>query len=49
MSREAYNYKRKAVSAAKDLCYSTETINKLKSAQSVAEIERIMITERRSR
>lgn len=46
MSRTTYNYKRKAISVAKDLCYSDEIISRLKSAQTEAEITQIMKTAR---
>jgi hypothetical protein len=46
MSRESYNYKRKAVSAAKDLGYSKEIVNLLKKATSEIEIARIMKSAR---
>jgi hypothetical protein len=47
MSRETYNYKRRAVSTAKDLCYSEETISRLKSATTEIEIIRIMTNARK--
>ena len=38
---------KKAIDTAKDLCYPREVINKLKEAQSEAEIEQIMIGARK--
>lgn len=46
MSRDFYNYKRKVISAAKDLHYDSLTINKLKAATNEEEIARIMTTAR---
>ena len=42
MKRELYLEKRKAKTAAKDLKYSNEVIDKIDSAKSVEEIIRIM-------
>lgn len=41
------NYKRKALTAAKELGYDNEVVEKIKSAKSDAEIERIMNTARK--
>lgn len=46
MSKETYNYKRQAIRTARDLFYPEEVIQKLKTAQSVSEISRIMKTAR---
>ena len=48
MSREEYNYKRRAIKAAKELCYKPEVINLLREAQNEKEVERIMVTARKS-
>lgn len=48
MSKETYNYKRKAISAAKDLCYPKNVIDKLQAATTDIEIERIMSTARKA-
>lgn len=42
MKRELYLEKRRAKTAAKDLKYSNEVIDKIDSAKSVEEIARIM-------
>lgn len=47
MSREAYNYKRRAITAAKDLLYPNSVITRLQSATTVSEIEKIMIQARK--
>lgn len=47
MSRETYNYKRHAISIAKDLLYPSEVIEKLKEAYTENEICRIMTTARK--
>lgn len=47
MSREFYNYKRRIISAAKDLCYDALTINQLKAATNEEEIARIMTNARK--
>lgn len=47
MSISTYNYKRKAISAAKDLRYPEEVITQLKSATTETEITRIMNTARK--
>ena len=36
------NYRKQAMIAAEDLCYSNEVIEKIKAAKSDVEIERIM-------
>lgn len=41
MSREMYNYKRTAITTARDLCYSDEVI-KIHNAKTENEISRIM-------
>lgn len=46
MSRDLYNYKRKATTAAKDLCYDISVISRIANATSIAEIARIMKTAR---
>ena len=46
MSKEFYDYKRRVVSAAKDLQYDSLTINQLKAATNEKEIARIMTTAR---
>lgn len=46
MSKEFYDYKRRVISAAKDLHYDSLTINKLKAATNEEEIARIMTTTR---
>ncbi len=42
MSREMYNYKRKAVRIAKDFRYTTEIIEAIYNAKTENEISRIM-------
>ena len=46
MSREMYNYKRKAIRTAKDLFYPQSVILRLQSATTESEIARIMKTAR---
>ena len=46
MSREMYNYKRKAIRTAKDLFYPESVILRLQSATTESEIARIMKTAR---
>ena len=46
MSREMYNYKRKAIRTAKDLLYPQSVILRLQSATTESEIARIMKTAR---
>lgn len=46
MSREMYNYKRKAIRIAKDFRYTTETIEAITNAKSESEITRILKTAR---
>lgn len=46
MSREMYNYKRKAVRIAKDFKYGDKTIKALSNAKSESEITRILKTAR---
>lgn len=48
MSREAYNYKRTAIVAAKELGYNNSVIAKLELAQTVSEIKQIMVSARHS-
>ena len=47
MSREEYAYKRRAITVAKDLCYSEKVINKLRNAKSEKEITTIMCKARK--
>ena len=42
MSKETYNYKRTAITTAKDLCYSDEVIAQLHNAKTDMEISNIM-------
>lgn len=49
MSRETYNYKQKAIAAAKQLYYAQSVIERLKAATTETEISRIMKTARESR
>ena len=42
------NYKKRAMIAAKELCYDNEAIEKIKASKSVAETERIMNTARKN-
>ena len=46
MSRETYNYKRQAITIAKQLFYSESVITLLQSATTENEIARIMKTAR---
>ena len=46
MSREEYNYKRIAITTAKDLFYPQSVILRLQSATTESEIARIMKTAR---
>lgn len=46
MSRDLYNYKRKATTAARDLCYDVSVISRIANATSITEIARIMKTAR---
>lgn len=46
MSREMYNYKRKAIRIAKDFRYTTETIEAIANAKTENEITRILKTAR---
>lgn len=46
MSRETYNYKRKAIVTARDLFYPQSVISRLQSATTESEIARIMKTAR---
>ena len=46
MSREAYNYKRQAITTAKELYYPKSVILRLQSATTESEIARIMRTAR---
>lgn len=46
MKNEFKNYKREAIEAAEDLCYSKDTIVKLNHAKSTIELTNIMTTER---
>ena len=47
MSKDAYNYKRYAIKAAKELCYSQTVIEKLELATTEIEIEHIMNNARK--
>lgn len=42
MSREMYNYKRTAITTARDLCYSDEVIIQIHNAKTENVISRIM-------
>lgn len=42
MSRKMYNYKRTAITTARDLCYSDEVIIQIHNAKTENEISRIM-------
>lgn len=42
MSKETYNYKRTAITTARDLCYSDEVIMQIHNAKTENEISRIM-------
>ena len=42
MSKEAYNYKRTAITTARDLCYSDEVMIQIHNAKTENEISRIM-------
>lgn len=46
MSRETYNYKRKAIKAAKELLYPSCVIEALQNATTERELSRIMRTAR---
>lgn len=46
MSRDTYNYKRRAISIARQLGYKIDTIEKLLKATTDSEIARIMRTAR---
>ena len=48
MSEFEDNYKKRAMIAAKELCYDNEVIEKIKESKSIAEIERIMNTARKN-
>ena len=48
MSEFEENYKKRAIIAAKELCYYNEVIRKIKESKSVAEIERVMNTARKN-
>lgn len=45
---EKENYKKRAIIAAKELCYDNEVIEKIKASKSIAEIERVMNTARKN-
>lgn len=47
MSRETYNYKRKALVTARELLYPSHVIARIKSATTEYEIERIMVQARK--
>lgn len=42
MSKETYNYKRTAITTARDLCYSDEVIIQIHKAKTENEISNIM-------
>lgn len=42
-------YRADALTAAKELCYGDEVIRRLRNAKTEGEIERIMVTARKSR
>lgn len=42
MSREMYNYKRKAIKVAKDFKYGEIVVNAINNATTISEISRIM-------
>lgn len=46
MSREMYNYKRKAIKVAKDFKYGEIVVNAINNAKTISEISRIMRDER---
>lgn len=48
MSRETYTYKVKAIVAAKDLLYGEKVIEAIRAAQTISEIEKIMVSARRN-
>lgn len=48
MSRETYTYKVKAMAAAKDLLYGEKVIEAIRAAQTISEIEKIMVSARRN-
>ena len=49
MDEAVTNYRKQAISAAKDFHYGKETLRRLKQAKSEAEICRIMITARQNK
>lgn len=49
MDEEFKTYKKDAIKVAKDLRYGWTVVDKIKSAKSEAEIQRIMTTERHKR
>ena len=48
MSDFEESYKKRAMIAAKELCYDNEVIEKIKVSKSIAEIERVMNTARKN-
>lgn len=48
MSKECYNYKRKAKTAAKDFNYPECVLEKLETATTIVEIEKIMTNARKT-
>lgn len=46
MSRETYNYKRKTISIAKQLCYPKNVIVRLQAAMTEIEMDNIMKSAR---
>lgn len=46
MSREMYNYKRKAIKVAKDFKYGNDVVEAINNAKTISEISRIIRDER---
>lgn len=46
MTKTFYNYKRKAITAARELGYTSEVVDQLKSAKTELEVLRILQTAR---
>lgn len=46
MDEEFKTYRKDAIRAAKDLRYGDDVVNKIKSAATEAEIQRVMVTAR---
>ena len=49
MKDERYHYRDNAIKAAKDLKYGKDVIERIKTAKTEAEIERIMINARKEK